>query len=117
MDAIPYGTAAYKELLKMSWRSLIIRAIADSHEFFSQRFLREAEKRSPFRFEFLRSRTDRLASRQGLYKRLFEGLTGSRAELGSLPRPEGLRNAQMIAGYALCDQPSDGVRALTRCVS
>jgi hypothetical protein len=71
MDELPHGSASFKELLKMSWRSLIIRAVADSHEFFSPRFLREAEQHSPFRFEFLRARSERLASQEGLYTGLF----------------------------------------------
>jgi hypothetical protein len=74
MDRLPEGSATLKELLKMSWRSLIIRAVADSHEFFSNGFVREAERRSPFRFRFLRARNERLASGRGLYKNLFEAL-------------------------------------------
>ncbi|HZQ56136.1 MAG TPA: hypothetical protein VFB14_28350 [Bryobacteraceae bacterium] len=71
MDELPHGSASFKELLKMSWRSLIIRAVADSHEFFSPWFLREAEQCSPFRFEFLRARSKRLANQEGLYAGLF----------------------------------------------
>lgn len=74
MDQLPQGTATLKELLKMSWRSLIIRAVADSHEFFSPAFLWTAERCSPFRFEFLRARSERLSSRQGLYASLFDAL-------------------------------------------
>ena len=72
MEGLPYGTATLKQLLRMSWRSLVIRAVADSHEFFSSGFLREAEQCSPFRYDFLRARSDRLASRHGLYANLFE---------------------------------------------
>jgi hypothetical protein len=68
MNELPSGSLALKELLKMSWRSLITRAIADSHEFFSPGFVREAERCSPFRFDFLRRRSARLASRHGLYE-------------------------------------------------
>ncbi len=71
MEELPHGSAALKKLLKTSWRSLIIRAVADSHEFFSPGFLREAERSSPFRFDFLRRRSERLQSRQGLYAKLF----------------------------------------------
>lgn len=74
MDELPDGSAGLKNLLKMSWRSLIIRAVADSHEFFSSKFVNEAECCSPFRFGFLRARNDRLASRRGLYETLFEAL-------------------------------------------
>ncbi len=74
MEDLPHGTASLKELLKMSWQSLIIRAVADSREFFSSRFVHEAERRSPFRFGFLQARNERLASRRGLYKTLFDAL-------------------------------------------
>jgi hypothetical protein len=74
MDELPAGSAGFKKLLTMSWRSLILGAVADSREFFSPAFLREAEQRSPFRFDFLCSRKDRLASRQGLYATLFNAL-------------------------------------------
>ncbi len=86
MEELPNGSASLKELLKMSWRSLIIRAVADSHEFFSATFLREAERCSPFRFEFLRARQDRLASRQGLYATLFDAFLELREEGDQLPR-------------------------------
>ena len=72
MDRLPHGTPVLKDLLKMSWRSLIIRAVSDSHDFFSTRFLAEAERCSPFRFGFLRARNERLAGQQGLYAMLFE---------------------------------------------
>ncbi len=74
METLPQGSTTLKELLKMSWRSLIIRAVADSHEFFSPGFLKEAERQSPFRFHFLRARSTRLASRHGLYTKLFTAL-------------------------------------------
>jgi hypothetical protein len=72
MDQLPNGTGMLKKLLRMSWRSLIIGAVANSHEYFSPGFLDEAERWSPFRFEFLRARNKRLTSRQGLYAVLFE---------------------------------------------
>ncbi len=72
MDALSNGSTVLKCLLKMSWRQLIVRAISDSHEFFSDDFLAEAEAWSPFRFEFLRSRQERVASSRGLYSRIFE---------------------------------------------
>jgi hypothetical protein len=56
----------------MSWRSLILMAVAQSHESFTPEFLVEAERHSPFRFAFLRARRDRLAGRKGLYATLFE---------------------------------------------
>jgi hypothetical protein len=72
MDKLPNGSGTLKALLKMSWRSLIITAVAYSHEFFSTAFLNQAERCSPFRFAFLRERQARLANRQGLYTMLFD---------------------------------------------
>ncbi len=98
MDRLPHGSAMLKELLRLSWRSLIVMAVAYSNEFFTPEFLAEAERRSPFRFEFLRARRDRLAGRQGLYATLFEAFlephdrsneirTGSRDRGGYIPQP------------------------------
>ncbi len=77
MRELPRGTTVFKELLAMSWRSLIIGAVADSRDFFSPAFLREAEPFSPFGFDFLRARKGRLASRQGLHAKLFGALLES----------------------------------------
>jgi hypothetical protein len=72
MDNLPNGNEMLRELLRMSWRSLIVGAIAESHEFFTPQFLEEAERCSPFRYGFLRVRNKKLASRQGLYTTLFD---------------------------------------------
>ena len=89
MDHLPNGTQMLKKLLRMSWRSLIIGAVANSHEFFSPAFLEQAERWSPFRFEFLRARNERLTSRQGLYAILFEAFLESReTNDGELPLPQ-----------------------------
>ena len=72
MDDLPNGNEVLRELLRMSWRSLIIGAIAESHEFFTPQFLKEAERRSPFRYQFLRGCNKKLASRQGLYTNIFD---------------------------------------------
>ncbi|MDT7813351.1 MAG: hypothetical protein QOJ42_3267 [Acidobacteriaceae bacterium] len=72
MDDLPDGTPMFKELLRMSWRSLILGAVAESYEFFTPEFLEEAERCSPFRFAFLRARQKRLTSRHGLYAVLFD---------------------------------------------
>ena len=72
MRRLSNGSDRLKDLLQMSWRSLIISAIADAHEFFSPAFLMRAESCAPFRFKFLRARRKRLANWQGLYKTLFE---------------------------------------------
>jgi hypothetical protein len=89
MDDLPNGTQMFKKLLRMSWRSLIIGAVANSHEFFSPEFLEQAERWSPFRFAFLRARRERLTSRQGLYATLFEAFLESRETgYGELPLPD-----------------------------
>lgn len=80
MDQLPQASATLKDLLKMSWRSLIIRAIADSHEFFSAAFVRQAEKCSPFRFEFLRKRQDRINAQHGIYAHMFEAFLDEDAQ-------------------------------------
>jgi hypothetical protein len=71
MEELPHGSATLKGLLRMSWRSLILMAIAESHQFFSPQFLEDTERLSPFRFAFLRERREKLAARQGLYAMLF----------------------------------------------
>lgn len=79
MERLPHGDATLKGLLRMSWRSLILMAVAESHEFFSADFLAEAERSSPFRFAFLRARRQRLTGREGLYAMLFDAfLEGDR---------------------------------------
>jgi len=47
LDRFPTGTATLKALLRMSWRSLIVAAVANAPEFFSRRFLRKLECSSP----------------------------------------------------------------------
>jgi hypothetical protein len=85
MDRMPNGTVVLKGLLRMSWRSLIVMAMADSREFFTASFLAHAERHSPFRFEFLRARRDRLAGRRGLFATLFEAFLEPRHVDDGLP--------------------------------
>jgi hypothetical protein len=90
MEGMPGGTAALKELLRMSWRNLILMAVAGAREFFSRGLLAELEESSPFRFDFLRSRQKRLMGRRGLYGVLFEAfLEAGDGELDGLPVPGG----------------------------
>ena len=93
MGQLPNSTPTLKNLLKMSWRSLIVGAVAQSHQFFSPGFLAEAEQTSPFRFAFLRARRERLTSRQGLYATLFEAFldAGDKdATDSALPNPSAI---------------------------
>jgi hypothetical protein len=88
MEGLPEGEAMLKDLLRMSWRQLIVGAVADSHEYFSREFVEELERSSPFRFGFLRARRKRLAGREGLYARLFEAfLEAPEDEEDGLPAP------------------------------
>jgi len=111
VDALPHGDAALKKLLRMSWRSLILMAVARSHRYFTSGFIAEVEPESPFRFGFLRARHKRLSGRTGLYRVLFESfLDSADADLGALPCPENwmerqsteteLRTGSAIAGFA-----------------
>ncbi|MGO8718241.1 MAG: hypothetical protein ACLQMO_03350 [Acidobacteriaceae bacterium] len=102
MDDLPHGTAMLRELLRMSWRSLIIGAIAESHEFFSPEFVDEAERCSPFRYGFLRARNKRLASRQGLYATLFDAFLEAPDDgEDQLPLPEVRRGPWLEAEVSL----------------
>jgi hypothetical protein len=89
IEMLPHGEPALKRLLRMSWRSLILMAVARAHRFFTPAFIAELEPASSFRFEFLRARHNRIAGRRGLYKVLFESfLESSDADLRRLPQPE-----------------------------
>ena len=65
MDDLPHATPTLRTLLPMSWRSLIVEAVADLRQFFTRRFLGELERTSPFRLKFLRKRHQRLRQAQG----------------------------------------------------
>jgi hypothetical protein len=92
LDALPHGDPSLKRLLRMSWRSLIVMALARSHRYFTPSFLAEIETQSPFRFAFLRARNKRLSGRSGLYRVLFESfLESGNVDLSDLPDPESWR--------------------------
>ncbi|MES2219588.1 MAG: hypothetical protein V4587_01320 [Acidobacteriota bacterium] len=98
MDDLPNGKEMLRELLRMSWRSLIIGAIAESYEYFTPQFLKEAERCSPFRYKFLRTRNKKLASRQGLYTTLFDAFLEAPDEAeDGLPSP--------LLGRVPCQEP------------
>jgi hypothetical protein len=85
MDRLPHGTASLKQLLRMSWRSLILMAVANAHRFVSPAFLAELETCSGFRFDFLRARNQKLDDRESLFPVIFEALleAGEGRESGS----------------------------------
>jgi len=108
MDRMPKGTAAMKSLLRMSWRSLILMAVADVQGYCSQAFLAELEPRSSFRFRFLRERNERLAGREAFYDVLFDAfLEGGPEHCSALPTPRALvvecagdRTPQLVNSFA-----------------
>jgi hypothetical protein len=72
MDNLPNGTPILKELLRMSWQSLILMAVTDAQEFFSPPFLAELEPTSPFGFDFLRKRHKKLKGKKGMFAAVFD---------------------------------------------
>jgi hypothetical protein len=72
MDRMPRGTSSIKSLLRMSWRSLILMAVADVQAYCSPTFLAALEPCSSFRFKFLRDRNQSLTGREALYDMLFD---------------------------------------------
>jgi hypothetical protein len=89
MDTLPHTTPTLRTLLPMSWRSLIVEAVADLGEFFTRSFLRDLERTHPFRLKFLRKRHQRLMRRKGMYESLFDALIESHDDdRGRLPLPD-----------------------------
>ena len=91
MDELPHASPMLRSLLRMSWRSLIVEAVADLRPLFTGRFLRALEPTSPFRLRFLRKRHKRLTRRQGMFESLFDVLIEDHNdEPVRLPLPERL---------------------------
>jgi len=72
MDALPHGTRTHKDLLRVSWRSLVLMAVAQAHQYFTPALLAQLEPCSPFRFSFLRARRKKLEGKSGLFQRIFQ---------------------------------------------
>ncbi|MGO9337113.1 MAG: hypothetical protein ACLPH3_24550 [Terracidiphilus sp.] len=88
MDRMPHGASSIKSLLRMSWRSLILMAVADVQGFCSPEFLASLEPYSSFRFKFLRERNRSLTGRQALYDLLFDAfLEAGPGDRSHLPLP------------------------------
>lgn len=88
MDRMPHGAPAIKSLLRMSWRSLILMAVADVQGYCSPAFLAALEPCSSFRFGFLRERNQSLTGREALYDLLFDAFVeAGSGESGKLPPP------------------------------
>jgi hypothetical protein len=89
MDALPNGDAFLKDLLRMSWRSLIYMAVANAPKFFTPAFLAEIEPCSQFRFHFLRAKRKRFNGRRGLYRTIFDAfMEAGEDDSRDLPEPE-----------------------------
>lgn len=82
LDELPQSDAFFKHLLRMSWRSLILMAVAQCPAFFTEGFATSLETYSPFRFAFLRERRERLTGETGLFDRLFQIILAERAADG-----------------------------------
>jgi hypothetical protein len=88
MDRLPNGTPSLKNLLRASWRMLILMAVAEAQPFFSPAFLAELEPCSSFRFSFVRARNQKLAGRQAVYATLFDAfLDSGSGDRSNLPQP------------------------------
>ncbi len=102
MDALPHGTLTHKDLLRMSWRSLVLMAVAQAHEHFSPALLAALEPCSPFRFGFLRARRKKLDGKSGLFQRLFQILlSNEEGPACQLPSPRVRRSLPLIPTAAL----------------
>ena len=100
MDAVPHGSRTHKDLMRMSWRSLVLMAVAHAPEYSSSGLLAELEPYSPFRFSFLRARRKKLDGKSGLFQRLFQLLLSSHDGTACrLPNPRA-RQAFALAPHA-----------------
>lgn len=103
MDALPHGTRVHKDLLRMSWRSIVLMAVAQAHEYFSPALLADLEPRSPFRFAFLRARRKKLDGKSGLFQKLFQVLLSQEDQEPAvqLPSPQARRAFPLVPPAAL----------------
>jgi hypothetical protein len=90
MDALAHGSEIHRDLLRMSWRSLIVMTVGEAHAWFTPAFLARMEPCSAFRFAFLRKRREKLAGERGLFERVFEMVVNSEdhTEHAIQPAPE-----------------------------
>jgi hypothetical protein len=80
-------------------------AVADAQSFFSRAFLAELEPSSPFRFDFLRARNEKLTGRQALYATLFDAFIEAGADDRSdlpMPRESFSETDALLAGDIRC---------------
>ncbi|MGA2050115.1 MAG: hypothetical protein ABSG96_20635 [Terracidiphilus sp.] len=96
MVPMPCSTSGLKNLLRVSWRSLILMAVADVQSFCSPQFLAGLEPSSSFRFNFLRTRNQNLTVRHALHDVLFDAFV--EAGPGDRSRLPLLRNCSFEPG-------------------
>jgi hypothetical protein len=61
---------AIKELIRTSFFMLLTRAVGEARQFYSDAYVQELERRSPFTFGFLRSRRRCFTRKRGILERL-----------------------------------------------
>jgi|SRR5580658_2360275 len=93
MDEFAHGSPALKNLLRTSWRSLIVAAIANAREFFTPAFVRQIETTAQFRFSFLAWRHKQVSRRNGLYANVFDILSEAKEE-------ERIENGEVCVGVS-----------------
>ena len=109
MERLEHGSAALKELMRTSWRLLILMAAADAQSFFTRKFLAELEPCSGFRFGFLRKRKEKLAGRQALYAPLFDAFQeDAESQQGATPLPMVLREPWTAMNQRPAEDSGDG---------
>ena len=71
--------AAIKELIRTSFFLLLTGAVGDARQYYSAAYVRELESRSPFTFDFLKSRRRRFTRKRGILERLASAFSGTGA--------------------------------------
>ena len=97
MDEFEHGSPALKNLLRTSWRSLIVAAIANARDFFTREFVSQIETTAQFRFGFLARRHKQVSRRNGLYSNVFDILSETKEE-------ERVENGEVYVGISTAVQ-------------
>ena len=87
---------AIKELIRTSFFMLLTEAVGEARQFYSAAYVQELERRSPFTFEFLRSRRRRFTRNRGILERL----VGAFSAWDALPEPKRARERADLYGLA-----------------
>jgi len=97
--------AAIKELIRTSFFMLLTGAAGEARQFYSASYVAELQRRSPFRFEFLRSRRRRFTRKRGILERLSGVLFPLPLRTEALSRQS--RKLSAISPSALSSAPRD----------